>query len=51
MRLSQASPPDPPARWSRRVAWLLALWTASVAALALVAWLLNAAMNWAGLVR
>lgn len=42
---------EPAARWSRRLGWMLALWSASVAALALVAWLLNGLMGWAGLVR
>ena len=51
MRMSGARSGDPPVRWSRRIAWLVALWAASVGALALVAWLLGAAMNWAGLVR
>jgi hypothetical protein len=37
--------------WGRRVAWLVALWAASVAALALVAWLLKEVMAWAGFVR
>ena len=48
---SPAARHDPTARWSRRVAWLLALWASSVAALALVAWLVHAFMGWAGLVR
>jgi hypothetical protein len=52
--LSDASPAPPreaPPRWSRRVAWLVALWAAGVAALALVAWLVHAVMGWAGWVR
>lgn len=40
-----------PARdsWPRRVAWLVAIWAASVAALAVVAYLLRLLMNAAGL--
>ena len=35
--------------WSRRLAWLIGLWTASVLTLALAAWLLRLLMNAAGL--
>jgi len=35
--------------WLRRVAWLLGIWAASVAALALVAYLLRLFMTAAGL--
>jgi len=34
--------------WAARLAWLLLFWTAGVAALALVAYLLRLFMNWAG---
>lgn len=37
------------AMWLRRAAWLLAIWAASVAALALVAYLLRLFMTAAGL--
>jgi len=51
MGASPATSREAPARWSRRLAWLVALWAASVAALAAAAWLLHAAMGWAGLTR
>ncbi|SCY50702.1 MULTISPECIES: DUF2474 family protein [Pseudomonas] len=35
--------------WWRRLAWLAGLWTASVVALALLAWLLRLLMSAAGL--
>ncbi|MCF7696930.1 DUF2474 family protein (plasmid) [Mycetohabitans rhizoxinica] len=35
--------------WATRLAWLIALWTASVAALAVVAGVLRLAMHAAGL--
>jgi hypothetical protein len=35
--------------WLRRVAWLVVLWASSVAALAVVAWLLRLFMTAAGL--
>src|SRR5262249_51405946 len=35
--------------WLRRIAWLIALWTASVATLAAAAWLLRALMRAAGM--
>lgn len=35
--------------WWRRLAWLAGLWTASVLALALLAWLLRLLMSAAGL--
>lgn len=35
--------------WLRRLAWLVALWLAGVAALALVAWLLRLLMHAAGM--
>jgi hypothetical protein len=38
-----------PALWVRRVGWLILIWTLSVAALAVVAVLLRAFMNFAGL--
>jgi len=40
-----------PARWTRRSARLVALWTGSIATLALPARLPRAAMGWAGLTR
>ena len=44
---------DPPAPrgWWRRVAWLVALWAASVAALGVVAYAFRAIMGWVGLTR
>lgn len=35
--------------WWRRLAWLAVLWTGSVLALSLLAWLLRMLMNAAGL--
>lgn len=35
--------------WWKRLAWLAALWTGSVLALSLLAWLLRLLMNAAGL--
>jgi hypothetical protein len=35
--------------WPRRIGWLLLIWGASVAALALVAWLIRLAMRSAGM--
>jgi hypothetical protein len=35
--------------WSKRVAWLIAIWAASVAALGIVASVLHIAMHAAGL--
>lgn len=37
------------ASWGRRVAWLLAIWSASVLALAACAYLLRLAMNAVGM--
>lgn len=34
--------------WVRRVGWLVVLWGAGVAGLALVAWLIRVFMTWAG---
>jgi hypothetical protein len=42
-------PPDPDSGWLRRIGWLLLIWCASVAALALVAWLIRLAMRGAGM--
>lgn len=36
-------------RWTTRVVWLVAIWAASVAVLALVAYALRFVMGWAGL--
>jgi len=36
-------------RWLYRVAWLVAIWAASVAALAAAAWALRLLMGWAGM--
>ncbi|MDN5842612.1 MAG: DUF2474 domain-containing protein [Alcaligenaceae bacterium] len=36
-------------RWTRRVAWLLALWAAGVAVLGIAAWVLKAVMRAVGL--
>lgn len=44
-----ASSENRPRIWLRRVAWLVLIWAVSVAALALVAWLLKGAMRAAGL--
>jgi hypothetical protein len=35
--------------WMRRLGWLVALWLAGVAALAVVAWLLRVLMHAAGM--
>lgn len=35
--------------WLRRLGWLLALWLAGVAALAIVAWLIRIMMHAAGM--
>ncbi len=43
-----AVPPQKP-RWTRRIGWLVLLWSASVAALGLVAFAVRALMNMAGL--
>jgi hypothetical protein len=40
-----------PSRWTRRLAWLVGIWAASVAVLAIVAYGLRIAMGWAGLTR
>jgi hypothetical protein len=37
--------------WLRRVAWLVAIWGASVAALGVVAYVFRILMGWAGLTR
>lgn len=34
--------------WITRIGWLVVLWVAGVATLALVAWLIRVFMNWAG---
>lgn len=36
-------------RWLRRIGWLVVIWVASVAGLAVAAWLLKAVMRIAGL--
>lgn len=41
----------PPPRWLRRVAWLVAIWCASVAALGVVAYAFRGIMGWVGLTR
>ena len=38
-------------RWTTRVVWLIAIWAASVAVLALAAYALRFVMGWAGLTR
>jgi len=38
-------------RWTTRVLWLIAIWAASVAVLALAAYALRFVMGWAGLTR
>ena len=38
-------------RWPRRLAWLLAIWGASVVALGIVAYVFRAVMGWVGLTR
>ena len=38
-------------RWLRRVAWLVAIWCASVAVLAVVAYAFRNIMGWVGLTR
>lgn len=40
-----------PRAWWRRVAWLVAIWAASVAALGVVAYAFRAIMGWVGLTR
>lgn len=47
---AQARAADPPARL-RRIGWFVAIWTASVLALGVVAWLLRLFMNLIGLDR
>jgi hypothetical protein len=43
-------PNDPPRRlWVRQVGWLVLLWTASIAVLAIVALIFRMLMNWAGM--
>lgn len=37
--------------WLRRLGWLVAIWTLSVTALALVAWLFRLLMTAAGLIK
>lgn len=39
----------PRALWLKRIGWLLAIWSASVAALGVAAWLLRLLMRAAGL--
>ncbi len=39
----------PGPRWLRRVAWLIAIWAASIAALAVVSYALRLVMNAVGL--
>ncbi|TEA77604.1 DUF2474 domain-containing protein [Allopusillimonas ginsengisoli] len=39
----------PARRWPRRVAWLVAIWAASIAVLAVVSYVLRILMNAAGL--
>ena len=41
--------PDPLKSWPRRIAWLILIWIASIAALAIVAALFRVLMNAAGL--
>lgn len=36
------------AGWVKRVGWLVVLWAAGVAGLALIAYLIRVFMNWAG---
>lgn len=36
-------------QWCRRLAWLIGIWLASVCALALVALVIRAFMQWAGM--
>ena len=38
-------------RWLRRIAWLVAIWCASVAALGVVAFAFRGIMGWVGLTR
>jgi len=38
-------------RWLRRVAWLVAIWCASVAVLGVVAYAFRNIMGWVGLTR
>jgi hypothetical protein len=38
-------------RWLRRIAWLVALWGASVLALGVVAYAFRGIMGWVGLTR
>ena len=47
--MAGGAPDVAPPNWWRRVAWLLAIWAASVAALGVVAWLLKGVMRWVGL--
>ena len=45
-----SSAPESQSRnWLRRLGWLLAIWAVSVAALAVVAWLLKGVMRMVGL--
>ena len=44
-----ADRPEPPPSWGRRVAWLLALWSASVLVLGLAAYLLRLLMGAVGM--
>jgi Protein of unknown function (DUF2474) len=39
----------PPHRWARRLGWMVLLWTASVALLAVVALIFRVIMNFAGM--
>mgnify|MGYP003581088131 CR=1 FL=1 len=48
VKAARQEPVDRP-RWSRRIAWLLAIWILSVAALALVAFTIKGIMRLAGL--
>jgi hypothetical protein len=38
-------------RWTTRIVWLVAIWAASIAVLAVVAYALRFVMGWAGLTR
>jgi len=47
--MRQGGEPAEGPRWGRRIAWLVAIWTLSVGALALAAWALKGIMKLAGL--